>query len=772
MDRSTARHWDWLSGGLLFLLIQVACARLVTTNWATYLYFSQSLAGLGSILGLALGASRFSRRWVMVLTIAYSVMLVPFQLTGAVTDKYYQDQLSHLGRILLASFNLFIQRKPVPDSLFFVAFVCILFWFIALTAGYWLARHGNILIAILPSGFAILIIQVYANYQVYASWWLAVFMLIAFILLGREYYLQNRVNWTQRRVFINQEAWTNIFSGLFTTVTLAVVIAWLIPTSLSGFQGANNAWGKFTKPLIDRLSNAVSSLKGTYASSPGNYYGATLGLGRDAGQGDSTVFTVQILTEPASNSRYYWRGRVYDYYVNGQWSNSPASNLTFQPKESDLKIPNPDNRSEALIRFTVQFPSQSLIYAPSQPVWIDQSGNILATLTDTKFNDVLSWESTSAIRNGSRYQVRAEIANPNVQQLRSAGIQYPQWVKDRYLEIPENIKPEIQDLAEKVSNAQDNPFDKASAITNYLRANIQYTTSLPAPPENLDPVLWMLFDYKKGFCNYYASAEVLMLRSVGIPARLAVGFAQGEYQNGAYIVRQRDAHAWPEVYFPSIGWVEFEPTISQDALVRPLAPTQSNGTVPGATLPQKLINREGDQSPINNAESSGAAKSLLLAETLLSRVLIFGSGLLMFVLVVYLLQRYRVLTYIPVYLSTTLEHNEITPPPWIENWLRWNQLAPVERYFASINWSLQQFGKPQSMDATPTERSLLLKKLLPEAAENIETLTYEFESGLFSPRIADVSRARRAGLLIVLQTVRARVLNILNSINGGDVYSS
>jgi hypothetical protein len=104
--------------------------------------------------------------------------------------------------------------------------------------------------------------------------------------------------------------------------------------------------------------------------------------------------------------------------------------------------------------------------------------------------------------------------------------------------------------------------------------------------------------------------------------------------------------------------------------------------------------------------------------------------------------------------------------------LRWNQLAPVERYFASINWSLQQFGKPQSMDATPTERSLLLKKLLPEAAENIETLTYEFESGLFSPRIADVSRARRAGLLIVLRTVRARVLNILNSINGGDVYSS
>ena len=94
-------------------------------------------------------------------------------------------------------------------------------------------------------------------------------MLIALLLLGREYYLHNRDNWTKRRVFINQEAWSNIFSGLFTTVALAVVIAWLIPTSLSSLQGATDAWTKFTKPLIDRLSNAVSSLKGAYGKARG-----------------------------------------------------------------------------------------------------------------------------------------------------------------------------------------------------------------------------------------------------------------------------------------------------------------------------------------------------------------------------------------------------------------------------------------------------------------------------------------------------------------------
>ncbi len=771
MDRSASRNWDWLSGSLLFLLIQVASARLVITNWAAFLYFSQSLAGVGTILGLALGASRFGRRSVIWVTIVYTAILLPFQIVGAVTDKLYADQLTHLARILLISLNQFLQRKPVNDSLFFVAFACITFWFISLAAGYWLVRHSNIFIAIIPSGFAILIIQVYDNYQVYASWWLAVFMLLALLLLGREYYLHNLINWTQRRVFINQEAWTNIFSGLFTTVALALVIAWLIPTSLSSMKSVTDAWSSFTKPLIDRLSNAVSSLRGPYNKAPSNYYGATLGLGRDAGQGDTAVFTVQVLNEPAYIPRYYWRGRVYDYYINGEWSSSPASILGFHPKEGNLKIPNSDYRSKALLRFTVQFPSQSLIYAPSQPVWVDQPGTIVTTITDTKLDDILSWESTSAIQSGGRYQVRAEIAYPNVQQLRSAGIQYPQWVKERYLEIPDNIKTDIQDLADKVSGGQDNPFDKASAITDYLRANLQYATNLPVPPENRDPVLWVLFDYKKGFCNYYASAEVLMLRSVGIPARLAVGFAQGEYRNGAYIVRQRDAHAWPEVYFPSVGWVEFEPTVSQDPLVRPIAASQANGTPSGAIPPQKLTNRDGDQLPTGNPGSSASSISLPFAQTLTGRVLIIGSGLLMVALAVFLIKRYRLLMHVPIYLSTSLDHNGITPPAWIEDWSRWNQLGPVERSFASINWSLHQLGKPQPMDATPAERGRLLKKLLPSAAEDIEALTYEFESGLFTPRIADVSRARRASMFIVLYTLRARVLNLLDTIEGRDVYS-
>jgi transglutaminase-like putative cysteine protease len=98
------------------------------------------------------------------------------------------------------------------------------------------------------------------------------------------------------------------------------------------------------------------------------------------------------------------------------------------------------------------------------------------------------------------------------------------------------------------------------------------TRRCPATPENT--LEWVLFEYKKAYCVYYATSEILMLRSLGIPARMAVGFSQGagfsekediiedDRVARRFLVREKNAHAWPEVYFPGIGWVEFEPTES------------------------------------------------------------------------------------------------------------------------------------------------------------------------------------------------------------------
>jgi len=119
--------------------------------------------------------------------------------------------------------------------------------------------------------------------------------------------------------------------------------------------------------------------------------------------------------------------------------------------------------------------------------------------------------------------VDAVVKNPNIEELRAAGNQYPQWVIDEYLQLPENFSPRIKALAAEITAKSETPYDKTFAITTYLRDNIEYASTIPTAPRNTDPLEWILFQYKKGYCVYYATSEVLMLRSIGIPARMQWG---------------------------------------------------------------------------------------------------------------------------------------------------------------------------------------------------------------------------------------------------------
>jgi len=154
-------------------------------------------------------------------------------------------------------------------------------------------------------------------------------------------------------------------------------------------------------------------------------------------------------------------------------------------------------------------------------------------------------------------------------------------------------------------------------VTNWLRDNIQYSRVTDPPPTGQDPLDWFLFDYKIGFCNFYASSEVMMLRVLGVPSRLAVGYASGtqETSSGVYEVRALDSHAWPDVYFPGFGWVPFEPTASQPDILRPESTgalaadrTQPDGG-PSAidpTDPLARLNRFEEGQPLGGGDGSAA----------------------------------------------------------------------------------------------------------------------------------------------------------------------
>ncbi len=143
------------------------------------------------------------------------------------------------------------------------------------------------------------------------------------------------------------------------------------------------------------------------------------------------------------------------------------------------------------------------------------------------------------------------------------GIVYPNWISDRYLQLPTNFPQPVRDLAQQLAQDHDNVYDVAMSIQEYLHV-LKYDEQIVPPPPGVDAVEWFLTNQRVGFCSYFASSMITMLRSLDIPARLVVGFAPGEWDKDrdAWTVQTKHYHAWPEVYFPEYGWVEFEPTPS------------------------------------------------------------------------------------------------------------------------------------------------------------------------------------------------------------------
>jgi hypothetical protein len=378
------------------------------------------------------------------------------------------------------------------------------------------------------------------------------------------------------------------------------------------------------------------------------------------------------------------------------------------------------------------------------------------TSSPAQVMDILAIQASPRLQAGETYHANSLIANPAIPALREAGQEYPAWVTDRYLQLPNNFSVRIQSLAFEITADYDNPYDKAAAITDYLRTEIKYEPSISFPEGTTNPLEYFLFDVKKGFCNYSASVETLMLRSIGIPARLAVGFAQGEpnLQNTFYTVRERDSHAWPEVYFPNYGWVEFEPTGNQAPLERPQERTEVPATLPGLIDPLEadpIVQEKPVANPLPDSPRQFFTRARIIQISVVSGLI----GLVF--LAFFLKRRYAPDAQTAMILRTVVERNGWESPSWLNRWLRWTELTPIERSFQSINTGLRWLEKPQAVHVTPSERAKILMELLPAAAADVEILLREHQSALFSRNGGDEKLTRRAARNILYQILYIRL---------------
>lgn len=138
-----------------------------------------------------------------------------------------------------------------------------------------------------------------------------------------------------------------------------------------------------------------------------------------------------------------------------------------------------------------------------------------------------------------------------------------------HLRLPESVTPRLRNLAEQLANDQADAFSIAESIEAYLR-QITYNLGVPAPPPGSDVADFFLFDLQEGYCDYYTTAFAVLARLNGLPTRFATGYIGGywELETGEWTITEAEAHSWPEVYFPQIGWVPFEPTAGRPSLQR------------------------------------------------------------------------------------------------------------------------------------------------------------------------------------------------------------
>ncbi|WP_346046231.1 DUF3488 and transglutaminase-like domain-containing protein [Actinomadura chokoriensis] len=199
---------------------------------------------------------------------------------------------------------------------------------------------------------------------------------------------------------------------------------------------------------------------------------------------------------------------------------------------------------------------------------------------------------------GRSYTVESVHADPTAAQLAAAG-GYPADVVAHYTAVPKNVPQEVRRLAEQVTAGSATALTQAVRLQRWFTVGggFSYDLSAPAPQKGSDLVDFLLHS-KRGYCEQYAASMALMARILGIPSRVAMGYTPGsEVRPGEWVVRSRDAHAWPELYFQGTGWVRFEPTPSG-------AGGQGTAVTPSYSRPEISTGGGSDSSSAQAPDSS------------------------------------------------------------------------------------------------------------------------------------------------------------------------
>ena len=558
----------WLSVALVGVMMLALAWSVQAARWLDALDFVLPAALVSALVGTVLALSPLRPSFALPLgALAAGVVLI-----WTIGGEYFPSH-DLLGRALALREELVAWLTAVVYGGYplqitpYALGLGTLMWAAGFMSAYAVFRHHRPLDGVLVAGTA-LIVNMSATYTDLFRF-LILFVAAALLLLLRASLAHRELNWRARRVSETDEVPVSIMRSGLIFAAGSVALAWIL-TSVAVGAPLGDTWRHLDTAWSD-LSGSLNRIFGTVQS--GSSRLGTIGYANEMPISPTWESRDEVVLTVASDHPYYLRAAAYDTYTGLTWRHSSSS---IRPVAAGEPIFPPGSVerpvvAEAFRRVTItvalEQPNGRSLYTPGYPV---------QAFLPTVVRDVgalphfAGLEAASAVAPGDGYQISADVSEATQAQLASAGTEYPAEIAQMYLGT-ELVSAETRELALQIvaDAGATNPYAQAEALSRYLRGSalFEYDTSaqLPAVGEG-DLVHFFLFDAegRRGHCQYFASSMVMLARSLGIPARFAVGYAPGDPSGepGVYVVRQRDAHAWAELYFPGYGWQIFESTKS------------------------------------------------------------------------------------------------------------------------------------------------------------------------------------------------------------------
>ncbi|NIS78791.1 MAG: hypothetical protein GTO14_00840 [Anaerolineales bacterium] len=562
---------------LLSLIASTVARSIQQAQWLSDARWVGLAILLGTIFGGMLAASRFRGRFAFAyntfLAIIFSAESVgrffPFlelRLTAAGGNTVW---LMHLRLLSLLEriggwVQSILERQINLEDGWLLLFLVFLLWNTFAYLAWTLVRKKQVIAGLIPPGL-ILGLNIHLSDQSSAR--LIFFVALSVFLTVYMVYQRNHLDWIRRKVDHPDLRLEWGYSGFWLSFAITMLSITLpIFTTHKGWRAISD--------FINRIQiepRRISS-QGVEGSAPEGSSGEATArtpdvstIGTPIDQGLETIMLVSLSDPPPPlpevagprPPKHYWRSGVFGKYTGWGWEPvdlpQTADTLTFPS--------NPPRGRYALEQvFHILATHDDRLYAVNHPV----AGNEEVQITLIASDDTLLFGDSSA------YIVMSWATDVTAQELISAPLEYPAQIANSYLQLPASLPDRVRRLAARITTGAETTYEKTKRIESYLRNNYPYSLDVPPVPEGRDAVDYFLFDAPGGFCSYYASALVVMLRAEGIPARVVTGYAMGEYDpsEGVYRVRAEDSHAWVEVYFSGYGWVEFEPTPARSTFSR------------------------------------------------------------------------------------------------------------------------------------------------------------------------------------------------------------